>query len=344
MNPKLLAFYLPQFHPIAENNRFWGEGFTEWTNVKKAAPLFRGHYQPANPTDLGMYSLLDPYVRVAQAEMARKHGIYGFCYYHYWFGGGKRVLEKPFDEVLRLGEPNFPFALCWANQSWTGVWYGAPDRVLIEQTYPGEDDFVEHFYALLPAFKDKRYIRVANKPLFLVFRPSEIPDKKKFTNLWSRLAIENGLEGIHFIGFSWDWDWDHIADGFNAMVTQVNLPPMLSKNKGAVKGPSLFSGESILPFVAPNSHLPNKTIHPCLLPNWDNTPRSGVMGSVMLNSTPENFRHQVKAALLSLRYLPENEKVIFVKAWNEWAEGNYLEPEVRYGLKYLEVLKEELGH
>ena len=141
---RLIAFYLPQFHPIPENDQWWGRGFTEWTNVGKARPLFRGHYQPRLPADLGYYDLRVPEVREAQAELARNAGIEGFCYYHYWFGG-KRLLERPFTEVINSGKPRFPFCLCWANQTWSGVWHGAPERVLIEQTYPGREDCVKHF-------------------------------------------------------------------------------------------------------------------------------------------------------------------------------------------------------
>ena len=171
--PRLIAYYLPQYHPIPENDGWWGRGFTEWTNVAKARPLFRGHYQPHIPADLGFYDLRLPEVRQAQAELARQAGIEGFCYWHYWFAG-KRLLERPFNEVLASGKPDFPFCLAWANATWTGIWYDAPDRILMEQTYPGQDDHKAHFNALLPAFLDERYIRggwKANLPGFPAFRP-----------------------------------------------------------------------------------------------------------------------------------------------------------------------------
>ena len=155
---RLISFYLPQFHPIPENDRWWGRGFTEWTNVTKAKPLFKGHYQPRLPADLGYYDLRLPEVREAQAELARNAGIEGFCYYHYWFGG-KQLLEQPFNEVVASGKPDFPFCLCWANQTWTGVWYGAPHRTLVEQTYPGREGHRRHFLALRRAFLDERYLR-----------------------------------------------------------------------------------------------------------------------------------------------------------------------------------------
>jgi lipopolysaccharide biosynthesis protein len=170
MRARAIALYLPQFHPIPENDEWWGKGFTEWTNTAKAKPVFRGHYQPHVPADLGFYDLRVPETREAQTALARRYGIEGFCYYHYWFAG-RRILERPFDAVLHSGTPDFPFCLCWANATWAGVWYGEPNRVLIKQTYPGQADHEAHFRALLPAFKDPRYIRVDGKPVFLIFQP-----------------------------------------------------------------------------------------------------------------------------------------------------------------------------
>ena len=182
---RVIAFYLPQFHPIPENDEWWGKGFTEWTNTAKAKPLFPGHYQPHVPADLGFYDLRVPEARFAQAEMAKEYGIEGFCYYHYYFAG-KRLLERPFDEVLNSGMPDFPFCLCWANQTWTGIWHGSPDRVLIEQTYPGPGDDERHFDYLCKAFHDQRYIKVDGKPMFLVYCPKELPEPEKTTEFWRR--------------------------------------------------------------------------------------------------------------------------------------------------------------
>ena len=198
LNARLIAFYLPQFHPIPENDLWWGPGFTEWTNVAKAKPLFRRHYQPRLPADLGFYDLRVPEVRAAQAKLARDSGIEGFCYWHYWFAG-KRLLERPFSEVLNSGEPDYPFCLGWANESWSGIWHGAPNRILMEQTYPGTWDYERHFYAVLDAFQDARYIRVRNKPLFVIYRPLEIPKCPAFIEQWQTLASKNGLDGIHFV-------------------------------------------------------------------------------------------------------------------------------------------------
>lgn len=186
---------LRQFHPIPENDAWWSKGFTEWTNVAKAKPLFPGHYQPRIPADLGFYDLRVPEVREAQAELARSAGIEGFCYYHYWFAG-KRLLERPFNEVLESGKPDCPFCLCWANETWTGIWHGRLDRILAEQTYPGVEDDTRHFFYLPKAFRDPRYITIDGKPLFSVYNPRQLPEAKRTTNLWRKLAAESGLSAL----------------------------------------------------------------------------------------------------------------------------------------------------
>ncbi len=188
---RLIAFYLPQFYPNPENDAWWGKGFTEWTNTAKARRLYPGHYQPHVPADLGYYDLRVPETRTAQAELARSYGIEAFCYYHYWFAG-RRILERTFQEVLTSREPDFPFLLCWANQTWTGAWHGAPNRILIEQTYPGFDDHRRPFESLLPAFCHPRYVRVDGKPVFIIYRPTELPDTVKTIDLWGTMAREAG--------------------------------------------------------------------------------------------------------------------------------------------------------
>lgn len=204
MKARVIAYYLPQFHPIPENDKYWGKGFTEWTNVAKAKPLFKGHYQPRIPADLGFYDLRLPEVREQQAQMAREAGIEGFCYWHYWFGNGKRLLQRPFNEVLQSGKPDFPFCLAWANHSWkTSTWEnGGKDRMIVEQRYLGEEDYTMHFQEVLPAFRDKRYITIEGKPLFAIFDPYNFRDVSNFIKTWQRLAKENGLKGIYFIAMS----------------------------------------------------------------------------------------------------------------------------------------------
>src|SRR5580704_8011423 len=192
--PRALAFYLPQFHPIPENDEWWGKGFTEWTNVVKAKPWFSGHYQPHVPTDLGFYDLRLPETREAQADLARQYGIYGFCYYHYWFHG-RRLLERPFNEVLTTGRPDFPFCLCWANENWTRRWDGAERQILVKQTYSQQDD-LEHIRWLLNAFDDRRYIRLEGKPLLLVYRAGDLPSPSRTAEAWRGEARKAGIGDI----------------------------------------------------------------------------------------------------------------------------------------------------
>ena len=208
---RAIAYYLPQYHPIPENDQWWGEDFTEWTNVRKARPLYRGHYQPNVPGDLGYYDLRDKEVRKAQADLAATHGISGFCYWHYWFAG-QRLLERPFNEVLVSGEPDFPFCLGWANESWTGVWHGNPDMTLVEQVYPGRADEEKHFRQVEKAFRDPRYITIDGKPVFYIYKPHQIPHCQQFVELWQSLAIKSGLKGVYFIGEDVYIDEDPWAD------------------------------------------------------------------------------------------------------------------------------------
>jgi lipopolysaccharide biosynthesis protein len=347
---RLIAFYLPQFHPIPENDEWWGAGFTEWTNTAKAKPLFRGHYQPHVPADLGFYDLRVPETRVAQAKLARASGVEAFCYYHYWFAG-KRLLERPFTEVLASGEPDFPFCLCWANQTWTGIWHGAPNRILIEQTYPGEADHRAHFETLLPAFRDPRYVRVDDKPLFVIYRPVDFPDPVKTMELWRRMAAEAGLPGLHLVGTNIGLERKPSEFGLDASTT-ARLPerrPWVSKRmplKWLARRYEEWSGK---PTVYRYADVVSELLapataagvdYPCLIPNWDNTPRSGKDGLVLHESTPELFEQHARAALERVQNYPSGHNFVFVKSWNEWAEGNYLEPDLRFGHRYLEALRD----
>src|ERR1700744_6576734 len=191
---RLIAFYLPQFHPIPENDLWWEAGFTEWTNVAKAKPLFQGHRQPRLPSDLGFYDLRVPEVREQQAQLARDSGVEGFCYWHYWFSG-RRVLERPFEEVLASGRPDFPFCLAWANQSWTGIWHGNPKTKLISQEYPGIEDQKQHFDWALKAFRDDRYLKVDGRPIFVVYDPGNLPKESSFLDHWRELSAGGGPHG-----------------------------------------------------------------------------------------------------------------------------------------------------
>ncbi|MCI5742868.1 glycoside hydrolase family 99-like domain-containing protein [Phocaeicola faecicola] len=350
-NVRVLALYLPQFHPIPENDVWWRKGFTEWMNVGKARPLYRGHYQPRVPADLGYYDLRVPEVRKAQADMAREYGVEGFCYWHYWFGNGKQLLERPFEEVLQSGEPDFPFCLAWANESWRGFHHGLKRReILIEQTYPSEEDHIAHFYHVLRAFKDERYVKVDGKPLFMVYQPFQLPDAAHFIQLWQKLARENGLKGIHFVGQIYG---PEKADAVSALgFDAVNIVGMYNykKHRNQVTylcrklRKLLFRSPMIEPYREVMKYFIGKEErkedrYPTIIPNWDHTPRTGRQGLVFHGATPERFeRHLQDVAQVVEGKRPEH-NLVFIKSWNEWAEGNYMEPDLKYGMAYLEKLK-----
>ncbi len=375
---RVIAFYLPQFHPIPENDEWWGKGFTEWTNVGKAKPLFKGHYQPRVPADLGYYDLRMPEVREAQADMAREAGIEGFCYWHYWFGNGKRILERPFNEVLVSGKPDFPFCLGWANHSWTNKTWEAGTRkvkeaTLLEMVY-NKEEYIKHFNEVLPAFKDKRYIQVDGKPLFLVFRPLEIPNPKEFIDLWQSLAKEQGLNGIHFVGISPSIDVDKQS---TLNVFKRNIPSegnflyanLFAQGFDAINSRGVFRAELLarslfnivkryvlrvlfnhfvlakMPQKEINKYIYDEydkleNVYPTLLPNWDRSARSGKQARIYTDSTPEVFREQLLSALSLLEDKNDEHKILFLQSWNEWAEGNYVEPDLKYGHGFLNVIKE----
>ena len=352
---RLIALYLPQFHPIPENDEWWGKGFTEWTNTAKAKPLYRGHYQPHVPADLGFYDLRVPETRIAQAQLARTYGIEAFCYYHYWFAG-KRVIERPFNEVLASGEPDFPFCLCWANQTWSGIWHGSPKKILIEQTYPGVEDHRRHFESLRPAFFDQRYVRVDGKPLFVIFDPMDMPEPRSTTDLWRELAVKAGLPGLFLVAQRGRLDWSPQSHGFDAALTLPYLPKrrewvpwsepiakIRSKLEQLRGRPTIRSYERIIEGFS-REGVAGRDSFPCIMPNWDNTPRSGANGIVLHGSTPDIFRGHVRRVLDSVQPAAPERRVVFIKSWNEWEEGNHMEPDLRFGLSYLEVLREELSN
>lgn len=358
---KALAAYLPQFHPIPENDEWWGKGFTEWTNVSKAKPLFKGHWQPRLPADLGIYDLRVSESREAQADLAKRFGIYGFCYWHYWFGG-KRLIERPYLEVVKSGKPDFPFCIAWANQTWSGTWHGlSNDKILIEQTYPGKEDYIAHFYSLLESFCDKRYIEVNGKKLVFIFKPSDLPDAKAFTSCWQELAIKEGLNGIHFVGLHMPYNWNAKAWGFEGMTNEYfnqsnyRLKPPLEKVKenlfffkNSIGSALKRSYPNIISYDKYVNAYPEKPLsenqYPWILADWDNTPRSGKDGWLFQGASPEKFGELCKKAFEETNNKPEDEKIVFIKSWNEWAEGNYLEPDQVNGLKYLEEFKKVLDN
>lgn len=354
---QVIAFYLPQYHPTPENDEWWGPGFTEWTNVAGARPLYPGHRQPNLPGELGFYDLRVPETRADQAALAASHGVTAFCYWHYWFGDGRRILERPFAEVLASGEPALPFCLAWANDTWRGVWIGAPDRVLIEQTYPGVSDERAHFELVVEAFHDPRYLRVDGRPLFAVFNPPALPDAAGFADRWRRWAGEAGLPGLYLVGLA-RGSWRASRHGFDAVVMSQVVPPSLERARherrpldwvaSAVTRrlpvvPGIYSFDRWSPYV-PHLHPdPAEVSFPTVLPGWDNTPRSGRRGFVLAGSTPGRFAEQVGSARRLLADRPAGQRLVFVKSWNEWAEGNVLEPDRRHGRAYLEALRDALA-
>jgi lipopolysaccharide biosynthesis protein len=349
---RAVAFYLPQFHPVPENNEWWGTGFTEWTNAARARPLFRGHVQPHLPADLGFYDLRLPEAREAQADLARVYGVEAFCYWHYWFAG-RRILERPYTEMLQSGGPVFPFCLAWANQTWSGVWYGEADRILIEQTYPGADDDRRHFEHVLPAFRDSRYLRVDGKPLFYLFRPELHPEPAAFVERWQQLAKAAGLEGLYLVAEISDLLGggpkyiDFEADGFDAGVymripARVNRRSILRMrfDRKMLRRPEHY--EYALEAIDPPLGLRRDDVHPCVYPNWDNTPRAGRRGLVVTEASPERFQRQVRSAVKFVAHRDLEHRLLFIKSWNEWAEGNYLEPDLDHGHGFLKALADEI--
>lgn len=364
MKARVIALYLPQFHPIPENDEWWGKGFTEWTNVGKAKPLFLGHYQPHVPADLGYYDLRVPETRIAQAEMAREHGIEGFMYWHYWFGNGKRLLERPFDEVLNSGEPDFPFALAWANESWKGFAHGLSDtrKVLIEQTYPGDEDYINHFNLLLPAFKDHRYIMVEGKPIFMIYKPEQLPNPTHFINLWQNLARKNGLKGIYFIAHNnnvmnkGESEAEYVermcSYGFNSVCFVRLFEYSVKRNvfskaimkllRTLFKMPLVLQYKNAIRYFSKEIDKKENVI-PAIIPNWDHSPRSGRRAFLFFNSTPKLFGVHLSEVLHKVQNKPNERKLIILKSWNEWAEGNYVEPDLKYGMQFLHELKKQIS-
>jgi hypothetical protein len=349
---EVLALYLPQYHPIPENDQWWGTGFTEWTNVTRARPLFAGHAQPHLPADLGFTDLREPETRSDQADLAARFGISGFCYWHYWFAG-HRLLQRPLDEVVASGEPDLPFCAAWANQSWSGIWHGAPERVLIEQTYPGPDDDRAHFESLLPAFSDPRYVRIGGKPLFFVYQPGSLPEPAGFVERWQAMAEAAGFGGLYLVACLGESPYrSQVADGFDAGVlfrlpfVRTNIAKVRERliARGLARGPRRFPYAETL--ADPPVEFTGQ-IAPAVYPNWDNTPRSGRLGAVATGATPERFAAHVRRGLELASALPEGEQMLVIKSWNEWAEGNYLEPDREVGNARLVALRRELvrfGH
>lgn len=383
MTPRIIALYLPQFHPIPENDSWWGPGFTEWTNVAKAKPLFKGHQQPRIPADLGFYDLRLPETREQQAQLAREAGIEGFCYYHYWFGNGRQLLERPFNEVVSSGKPDFPFCICWANHTWSNkTWENKSamqkDSVLIKQEYPGKEDNIAHFMSLLPAFQDKRYITVDGKLLFVIYSVFDFPHIDKFIKTWRSLAKEHGLPGFHFVGmtpstltFKVGKDGKHertlpnlksskeiynsvLAMGFDAVNSfgkrrgemlyegkWKDLIKTILRHIGMPTGhPKYDYSKTVANYFAPEDAWEN--VYPTILPQWDRTPRVASQDGVYINATPDKFAKHIQQAKKLISHKEKDHQILFLKSWNEWGEGNYVEPDLLYGHGFLEAISKNI--
>lgn len=362
---RVIAFYLPQYYPIPENDEWWGKGFTEWTNVGKAKPLWKGHYQPRVPADLGYYDLRIPEVREQQAELAREAGVTAFCYWHYWFGDRKRLLKRVFDEVLESGKPDFPFCLGWANHSWYAKTWDktGSDKLLMEQTYPGEQDAREHFQFLLKAFRDSRYVKVNGAPFLFVFEPMSLP--KQYIEWFRQWTKEEGFPDIYLVAnVVWgNDDSKYLEYGYNAVLHNRLARPRetywanvsttekyidkikrLLREKLTGVPRNALDYNKYLPYLI-NKELDSRVeVIPEIVPQWDHSPRSGSRRGPALfyNTTPELFYEHVKEALDVIKNKPEENQILVLKSWNEWAEGNYMEPDLKNGKGFIKALRKAL--
>lgn len=365
---KVLALYLPQFHSIPENDKWWGKGFTEWTNVRAAKPLFDGHFQPRVPLGNNYYNLLDDDIKKWQIALAKEYGVYGFCVYHYWFKG-HLLLEKPMEQYLANKELDLPFCFSWANEHWTNAWTASGEaRILIEQDFNDKQDWINHFNYLLPFFKDHRYIKEEGKPLFVIYLPHIIGPLHEMIDCWKELAIQNGLPGIKFIYQSPIF---HLNPKYDKSVFDYGIefqPSMVNQLQNGAKLAAIYRWRANLSnFLQIKFHiylkLRQKSVKklsydemwekvlkikpasekciPGAFVDWDNTPRRQERGTVYVGASPEKFKKYFSLQLQHARKEYSTDYLVLF-AWNEWAEGGILEPTERYGTAYLQALKEAL--
>ncbi|MCQ2193559.1 MAG: glycoside hydrolase family 99-like domain-containing protein [Paludibacteraceae bacterium] len=357
MNTKVIAFYLPQYHPTPNNDKWWGKGFTEWTNVAKAKKLYPGHYQPKVPADLGFYDLRVSEVREEQVILAREAGIYGFCYYHYWFSAGHEELDLPFKEVVKTKSPDFPFCLCWANESWYSKFWNKDGSVskkaLAEQKYLGKEDNEKHFYSLLDAFKDERYIKVEGRLLFLIYQPLLFEGFEAFKQQWNELAKQNGIPEFYFVGQTLDVtrSTEILSNGFDGVNHCHRLDFAFQYDtllKYMWHAMNVIKRVIPFPYIIPYKYAIKKCIREedyqenifaTMMPNWDHTPRSTTGGAVLHNATPELFEIHAKDVINTAIGKSQEHQFVFLKSWNEWGEGNYMEPDMKYGKGFLKALR-----
>lgn len=368
---KIIAFYLPQFHNIPENDEWWGDGFTEWVNVKKNKPLYEEHYQPRVPLNNNYYNLLDDEVKIWQASLAKKYGIYGFCYYHYWFDG-HLLLEKPMEQMLNNKKVDLPFCICWANEPWTKAWVGET-KVLMPQRYGNEKEWEAHFNYLLPFLKDKRYIKVDGCPLFVIYRPEIINCLNDMLDYWDKLAKKNGFKkGLCFAYQNVDFDLQKNKDdsrfdmniefepvyayrdmfsGKHKMLKSLrrNLSNFLGKHYGIDLlhyGENFFNKNKPISYddawkkILKRKPESDKNV-PGAFVEFDNSPRKGKNAKIYQGATPEKFEKYMTEQIKRAKTVYKKD-FLFITAWNEWAESCYLEPDEKYQYKYLEAVKQAL--
>lgn len=349
---RALAVVLPQFHPFPENDAWWGKGFTEWTNTVRARPRFRGHYQPHLPADLGFYDLRLLQSLVDQADMAREYGLYGFCYYHYWFNG-KRLMEQPVNEILASGRPDFPFMLAWANENWSRRWDGKDKEVLIEQHYSEEDHRDHAHYLCTHVFSDKRYIRVNNKPFFLFYNTHIIPDLKKTVAIWREVARQNGFEDLYLGGIltSSEFEVSAVETGLDIVVdwqpdwTHLKVVPgYLDRLKNRFSLGRTYRKIAYAEVVRRMKNKPRllQKHFRAIVPGWDNSARRKNDAFIMHNATPELYQEWLEDVCKQSEVYSPEENFVFINAWNEWAEGNHLEPDRKWKRAFLEATKQVL--
>jgi O-antigen biosynthesis protein len=353
--PQCLAFFLPQYHPIPENDSWWGSGFTEWRNVARALPKFRGHYQPRLPADLGFYDLRIPEVREQQADMARDAGLSAFVYYHYWFNG-RRLLERPVEDMLASGRPDFPFCLAWANENWTRRWDGGDNEILIGQRYSAKDD-LDHIRALRPALCDPRYFRLDGKPVLLIYRSSQLPDPVATTEIWRNEVRSWGLGDVYLlriesfpseVGIPGDMGFDAAVE-FQPFWEHAPRPSVVHAIRRGIRerdtrfSSRLYRYEGLVE-KAIGADRPSYVRWPGVTPGFDNSSRRPVGATIFTGSSPRSYQRWLRHALeksheMARQLHPPSRGLVFVNAWNEWAEGNHLEPDLRYGKSYLEATR-----
>ena len=359
---KTIAFYLPQFHTIPENDNWWGKGFTEWVNVKKARPLYSGHYQPRVPLNDNYYNLLDDKTMRWQVNLAKKYGVYGFCFYHYWFDG-KMLLEQPVNRYLEEKTLDLPFCICWANENWTNGWAARNPKILIGQSEGNKEKWKEHFEYFLPFFKDERYIKEDNKPILVIYKPDLFPNIDKMLAYWEKLAIEEGFEGIYFAAqlkpqnekkSIFDMHIEYQPTNIYMELTRTKNPfiknikniikMILSKCfKIDIEGMKIqkisrYNYDDIWQKIL-DIPVKNEKQVPGAFVDWDNTARKGERGYVIEGASPEKFKKYFSMQIKNAREKYEKD-YIFIFAWNEWAEAGYLEPDEKFGYGYVEALRE----